>query len=208
MKLKMILLFLLISISNYAQNEKPEYDYEIMRTEIVYQHNADSTLTKLYNKNNELLNGKYRIIHEDSVVIYVNFKSGLWDGLYKSYYKTGELYAVILFENGIKKGIGIWYFKNGNKNREISYLNRQQHGVCKWYYENGNIFKECEFINDKENGKSKWYYENGTVQLLITYKNGLKNGLSVKYKQDGTIENQLYFLNNKKVSKDEFDKSE
>ena len=208
MKLRISLLLLFLSISNYAQIEKPEYDYEIIRTEIIYQHNADTTLTKLYNKNNETLNGKYRIIHEDSVVTYVNFKSGLWDGLYKTYYKTGELYAVIPFENGIKKGSGIWYFKNGNRNREISYLNRQQHGVCKWYYENGNLLKECEYINDKENGKCIWYYENGSAQMLITYKNGLKNGLTEKYNQNGSIENQLYFINDKKVSKKEFDKSE
>ena len=197
---------LIFSIGIYAQNEKPEYDFEIIRTEIIYEHNADTTLTKLYSSNKELLNGKYRIIHEDSVETFVTFKNGLWDGLYKSYYKTGELDAVIPFENGIKIGTGNWYYPSGKKKREIPYLNREMHGKCKWYHENGNLLKECEYINDKENGVCKWFYENGNIQVLANYKNGIKNGLFEQYNENGEIIKQLYFLNDKQVSKREFNK--
>jgi antitoxin component YwqK of YwqJK toxin-antitoxin module len=207
MKLITIIGIFIISIGNYAQTEKPNYEFEIIRTDIIYEHNADTTLTKLYNSKNELLNGKYKIIHEDSTETYVNFKKGLWDGLYKSYYKTGELYAVIPFENGIKKDTGIWYYKNGNLNREIPYLNRKQHGICKWYYENGNLKKECEYLNDKENGICKWYFENGNIQTLVTYKNGFKNGLFELYNENGEITKQGYFLKDKEVTKKQFEKS-
>jgi antitoxin component YwqK of YwqJK toxin-antitoxin module len=206
-KLINIIGLLLYSIFNFAQTEKPDYEFEISRTDIIYEHNIDTTLTKLYNKNKELLNGKYKIIHEDSIETYVTLKNGLWDGFYKSYYKTGELNAIILFENGIKKERAVWYYKNGNLNREISYLNRQQNGICKWYYENGNLLKECEYTLDKENGICKWYFEDGKIQTIVTYDKGIKNGLSEKYKSNGDLEIRIYFLNDKKVTEKEFKKA-
>lgn len=195
---------LFLSTVSYGQNKKPGYEFEIIRTKIIYEHNADSTLVKLYNENKELLRGKYKIIHEDSTETYVGFKEGLWDGLYQTYYKTGELQFSLSCENGIKMGTGKWFYKNGNVKSEIPYLNRQQHGICKWYYENGTLLKECEYVFDKENGVCKWFYENGKIQMIVTYKNGIKNGIAERYKPNGDLEHKIFYLNNERVTEKQF----
>lgn len=126
-----------------------------------------------------------------------HYTGDLKEGIWTSYYSSGNKKAEITYLSGQKKGFAKIYFENGNtaeegywdidkwtgkyttyySNGKLSYLwnydqNGRRHGYQKYFYPNGIIKIEGEWENGKEKGVIKEYYENGTIKSQKTYKDG------------------------------------
>ena len=67
------------------------------------------------------------------------YKNGRRNGLWKTYYKTGELWSKIYFKNGLSDSITTAYYPNGKIRYEGFYTKGQKSGTWKLYKEDGSI---------------------------------------------------------------------
>lgn len=79
------------------------------------------------------------------------------------------------FENNGKiEGVYKKYYKNGNINVEWNYINGLRNGMSKKYYINGHLNWKCNYSNDKMNGIYKVYDTNGILMDEIIMEDGKK----------------------------------
>lgn len=64
------------------------------------------------------------------------------DGVFKTYYRTGELNAEISFQNGRRHGLMRRYYKNGRLQAEMRYDKGLLHGESVFFQENGRILSQ------------------------------------------------------------------
>lgn len=79
------------------------------------------------------------------------------DGITKTYYPTGELYAEWSYLNGEQDGVTKKYFKNGQMQSSISYRMGLLDGPSIIYHENGrvlsnNIYKDGFIVKEEQTG--------------------------------------------------------
>jgi MORN repeat variant len=98
---------------------------------------------------------------------------GLADGVYKVYYKSGQL--AMKFE--VKSG--------------------KRDGCFKKWYPNEKTQKFCLFKNGENHGIYRYYFKNGQLGVERKYKNGLRNGREFDWREDGTKEDETDFINDK-----------
>ncbi|HRE73256.1 MAG TPA: hypothetical protein PK798_09680 [Flavobacteriales bacterium] len=142
-------------------------------------------------------------------------------GLYKSYYSTGELYREITYVDGKADGYIKEYFKNGKISFHNELKNDTRHGSAKDYFLDGTIQGEYQYVDGKKNGKSIIYYKTNAVRYEVDYKddkysgkikeyypsgelkyegeyvNGEVSGNVVNYFRDGKVESKYVYLNGK-----------
>ena len=74
-----------------------------------------------------------------------SFISGQADGVWKYYYKNGELAFIGLFNDGEPKGKHIFYHKNGLKKIVGKYAGGLKHGVWKEYSIKGELIETIQY---------------------------------------------------------------
>lgn len=106
------------------------------------------------------------------------------DGLYKRFYKNGQLEIRITYNQGVRDG------------------------RLEEYYENGNLKTIENYKNGKLDGETKTFHENGIIRLIANYKEGRKrrgltlfysNGMPESYLFYGDKEDVLYRIDYNKV---------
>jgi len=102
------------------------------------------------------------------------------EGLYKEYYKSGEL-----------KGEGNW--KDG-----------KPHGEFKVYYKNGDVQIKMNYKEGKKDGISKSFYPKGVLMREERYQEGTL--LTDKSFVDGKLRLIRGYTNNKLIREVEYDK--
>ncbi|PCE66016.1 tetratricopeptide repeat protein [Sediminicola luteus] len=105
---------------------------------------------------------------------YVNGKA---QGVWKSYYDTGELsreFAFILDKLTYDKS----FYKNGQLESEEYYLNGQKHGTWKNFSEQGHLELQIEYLLDHKVGPQYFYGPEGELQLIRHYQMGRLMGYS------------------------------
>tara|TARA_Y100000782_G_scaffold115634_1_gene163575 strand:+ start:41859 stop:43448 length:1590 start_codon:yes stop_codon:yes gene_type:complete len=115
-----------------------------------------------------------------------NFKNGKPDGLWKNYYKTGELKS-IGYRNAFELD-SIWKFyrEDGILIEEIEYDSNKRNGITKVYNEEGFLITKVNYQNDKKNGRELEYYpELKRIHFERPYLKGQLNGVGYEYAEDG-----------------------
>ena len=82
------------------------------------------------------------------------------NGIYKYYYKSGELFNISEYNNDKLNGECICYYKNGNVLSNCNYINDKKHGKEYIYNINGFLYKSTDYNNDK------------IIEEIIHYENG------------------------------------
>lgn len=83
--------------------------------------------------------------------------------VYKAYYKTGEISAIVMYQNEVSI-FGAEYYKNGQLMGNIpTNLDGKTNGLATYYYENGSLRGEQVFQNGKPIGNSKKYEQSGKL---------------------------------------------
>lgn len=139
------------------------------------------------NKNIKNSNGYNRITFpEGNKEVYFE-KNGKKDGIYKSYYKNGNLKEEIDYKNGVKNGVSREYYESGELEQEFNFINGLCSGPCKMFYKNGQLNFQSNYNNNgKLEGKTKHYFKNGLLHEERFYQNN-KSKKVKKYFLDGSI---------------------
>lgn len=121
-----------------------------------------------FNYLNSVLEGKAQIYAY--VYVYVKEK--------KIYHSSSNSKNSLVIEGDYKNGVkhGVWkhYFKNGNLQRQVNYNQGKTIAPYLYYFSNGTI-REKRMDSKNKNGETICYYPNGQIESRITYTNGIAN---------------------------------
>ncbi len=81
----------------------------------------------------------------------------------KSYYDNGKLNSIGKLQND--KRIGLWkfYYKSGELKNTVEYVDGKSFGEVKWYHENGVLHSFGRFEHGKQIGQWIYYDEKGNL---------------------------------------------
>ena len=89
-----------------------------------------------------------------------------------------------------------WY-KNGQLKSQSTYNNGEQNGKKSTWYENGKLATESDIVNGLNEGKSNEWYENGQLKNESNYMNGQYSGTITTYWRSGQIKRKEQYLQDK-----------
>ncbi|MBN1130472.1 MAG: hypothetical protein JXA71_15875 [Chitinispirillaceae bacterium] len=118
-----------------------------------------------------------------------------------------ERYFTKITDSGtvVKEGMYRSFYKTGNRKIEISYMNGKKDGSISSWYKNGRIRSIISYKNGRLNGPAKWYHANGEPAIIGYYDdNGQREYLWQLYHntgekcaqisyRNGTVEKKEYF---------------
>ena len=145
-------------------------------------------------------------------------KTGLRDGEWIIYYKSGEILSKGNYSKGTKIGNWKFFYKNGHLEEEGNYNNKgQEYGIWNLYFETGNTMRIVEYLNGMYDGKYVFYNDSGLVVSTGMYKEGYEEGewfyINGNYRQFGSYFNgekigewRSYYNNKQIVFKGRYEK--
>ncbi|WP_298370843.1 toxin-antitoxin system YwqK family antitoxin [uncultured Lutibacter sp.] len=93
---------------------------------------------------------------DKTLMIEENYKNGLLDGTYKSFYKTGKPNEIFNYTAGKLNGNAKRYADNGSILEDLYYKNGKLEGEAKYYNINGELIYYGNYENDEKVGKWKY----------------------------------------------------
>jgi len=164
---------------------------------------------------NGIKTGPYLNLKKDGdTVTYGNFLNYKRNGLWKEYYRNGNLKSVGLYQKNLQNGEWKYYHSNGNIKAIGNYENGDKsklgdtyvpisgrYGEWNFYsYETGEIQLKGEFKNGKRSGQYVMFYPNGQIKAKAVYKNDELDGLHEIFNKSGKPETIEVWENGKKIS--------
>ena len=106
--------------------------------------------------------GKWLYYHPDgkTLMIEENYKNGILEGTFKSYYKTGRVTEILNYKGGKLHGNTKRFADNGALLDDLNYCNGKLEGIAKYYNVDGELIYTGNYANDEKVGEWE-YYENG-----------------------------------------------
>lgn len=118
--------------------------------------------------------GEYLLYHPNglSLKTRANYRNGLPNGDYQSFYNDGKTESKQFFQDGKLKGTGLKYYRSGMVSDSI--IADGQGNLTQYqFYENGNIFQEGHAVRDSVKSATWNYYsEEGKLIGTEQYDNG------------------------------------
>lgn len=155
-------------------------------------------------------NEKYEITYYDNgkkkEIKHIS-QDSLLNGLYKRFYKNGQLEISINYHNGIRVGRLEEYYENGNLKVVENYTEGKLEGKAKTFHENGNIRLKANHRAGKKVGSLILFYENGRHESYLYYGYGENVLYRVDYNKEGDIIKEEgvgfpeVFIENSKISR-------
>ena len=142
--------------------------------------------------------GWWKKYYPDGTLIYKGFfKGDIPRGIFKRYFETGEIKAVM---NYYPDGINVYtklFYKNGELAAEGKYHNIQKDSIWMYYsyYSNTLTYTET-YLEGQKNGLSTKYYTNGQVAELMNWKSDMKHGEWLQFYEDSTLRLSSHYTNN------------
>ena len=97
---------------------------------------------------------------EKTLMIEENYKNGILEGTFKSYYKTGRVTEILNYKGGKLHGNTKRFADNGALLDDLKYCNGKLEGIAKYYNVDGELIYTGNYANDEKVGEWE-YYENG-----------------------------------------------
>jgi antitoxin component YwqK of YwqJK toxin-antitoxin module len=126
-----------------------------------------------------------------------NRKNGVW----RYYYEDGiSLREIKTLMNNSLDGIYKKYYRNGQLKEESTYSKGKRIGKCVIYYENGQLEYQAVY-NDahKEDGKVIYYFKNGQTEFIYEAKNGTPYGKATRFYKNGEVHETIHYDDNGRV---------
>lgn len=95
-----------------------------------------------------------------------------YTGWVKAIHRNGETKELIHFRNGKEDGLWVSWYPTGQKELEIHFKSGEQHGPYFIWHDNGQMQLKAEFKNGKFDGLVTTWDEDGTKIDSIRYKEG------------------------------------
>ena len=134
----------------------------------------------------------------ESIIEEGNYTNNKKEGVWKKYFKTGQLKNQISYKSNMPNGAYKLFYDNGKVEEEGNWGLDKNTGSFKRYYSTGQVSQDFVFTESgKRNGTQKYYFENGTLNLEVEIKEGLENGKLKRYYSNGDLEEEMNFQNGK-----------
>lgn len=106
------------------------------------------------------------------------YKDGKKNGLWRTYYQTGQLKTEGRYSAGLKEGVHKEWAKDGILLLEGIYAQGKANGLMKWYHERGHLAGEGNMVDDIRVGPWKIcdVEENGFC-IEAHFKDGKRDGI-------------------------------
>ena len=99
---------------------------------------------------------------------------GDFNGSYKEYYYSGQLFEIQHYENTVNQGEHIIYYPNGQIKEESTYKNNKTEGKKTYYYKDGTIKQISYYMEDNIVGEEYYFNKKGEkVKTYIYFNDGL-----------------------------------
>lgn len=123
----------------------------------------------------------------DKTVLEGRIEEGTPEGLWKAYYKSGNIKYSVNYEDGQPNGECFFYYDNseGTVKAHVIYEPAGIISVYKEFHENGARKAVLNYENGKPDGDAVFYFPTGSVQIEGSYKEGKKHGRWKYYDEDG-----------------------
>lgn len=170
-------------------NDKPVgisrtwYESGKLKAEVVFGKNSLKGKGISYYENGKVLaRGNYLGQKKDSTWIYFHEK-------------VDTISAIENYKNGVEDGIWKTFYENGKAAQELTYLKGKKNGVVKQYNIDGALIFTMIYVNGVEEGESILYYADGKVRQKGIYKNGQREGKWLWYDKNGAVSDESLFIN-------------
>ena len=128
------------------------------------------------------------------------------NGLYSSYYESGEIESTVNYVNDLRQGEQKAYFKTGELSSTVNFVDDLRQGETKYYNIQGELLSTVNFVDGVEQspdgfvdgdeqspdglrqGEEKYYYESGELRRTENFLDGLRQGESKWYYKSGELE--------------------
>lgn len=97
-----------------------------------------------------------------------------------AYFDNGKIDSEVDYKNGIQEGYFRSFYKNGNKKQECFIRNGKKHGLLKTWYENGQPKSEGNYTNGIQDGTWKVWTDKNTL-FVKTVRQGKEDGRIIEY---------------------------
>lgn len=126
--------------------------------------------------------GEWKVFDDKGLSKILNYKNGVLEGEFKSFYVNGNLYIIGHHKKGLRYGTWIDFFENKDTSYIKNYQNGSLEGKYKSFIKGNFLISEGFMKNNKENGIWISYYPNSKIILAkVNYIDGTKEGLSMHY---------------------------
>lgn len=123
----------------------------------------------------------------------------------RTYHRNGRIYQEVPFVKGKIHGLIREWHKNGTLAKEIPMKEGVRHGVCKEWNDAGQLLGTFEMRMGT--GVSKHWFPDGQLGLEISVINEAFTGRQRQWDEDGNLIEENFFLNNRRVAKDDYDRA-
>ncbi|MCW3807967.1 DUF3352 domain-containing protein [Plebeiibacterium marinum] len=130
---------------------------------------------------------------QDSILVHEgNMDNGMPDGLWRSYFYSGNVKSVVNYNDGQADGTAIFYYNNNQHviRAEIEFDDDVIDGSYKEFYTNGNIKASIEFRDGQRWGEAMYYFRDGQVKTTGEFKKGKQSGKWKYYSKSGELINK------------------
>jgi len=138
-----------------------------------------------------ITNGNYKKLFNDGKTIKTEGKArnNLPEGIWRTYYPSGNLQSVVNYKNGDIDGEVYYYFdkKPEVKKVEAVYDNNLLTDTYMEYWPNGAQKAKLQYEDGKLDGKAYYYFSSGKIKIEGKYKKGVKKGKWIFYNQKGEV---------------------
>ncbi len=136
--------------------------------------------------------GKYKeYFDEDSTEVKLegSIVDNQINGLWRTFYKNGNLRSSVNYKDGKVEGIAYFYYndKVNSKKAEVTYENDQIIDFYLEFYDNGAQKSKIEYENGEMHGDAEFYYRTGRLKIAGKYKKGKKDGKWKYHNEAGEV---------------------
>jgi len=124
-------------------------------------------------------------------------ENGNREGVWVDYYNNGQLRYKGVFNDGKEIGIFKYYYKSGNLEKELLYIEDGVRAKVRVYYSNKSIKALGDYCVKKRCGTWDYFDDLGNIIIRENYKNGLLNGAYFIF-FDGALTDVYNYENGKK----------
>ena len=118
-----------------------------------------------------------------------NVTNGKPEGIWRSYYESGNLYAAVNYKNGLINGIAYFYYDKPEqvKQAEVTFADDKIIDDYKEFYDNGARKAKIHYDDGLMDGAAEFYFESGNLKISGEYKKGTKSGKWAFYNENGEV---------------------
>lgn len=116
-------------------------------------------------------------------------ENNLLNGIWRSYYESGNIQCAINYKNGKVVGIGYFYYDDevNTKLAEVNFEEDKIVGVYQEFWDNGAQKALIAYNNGVMDGDAQFFYRSGRLKMEGKYKDGLKHGKWKYYSETGDL---------------------